>query len=100
MYVSIFVVSVVFFVTLSCVTLAHIFFPKEQTSAAEEGVRGVRAMAPISQVPQVPVITESDHTPVPFSYNVPVDSHMNYKNDVVIVVEHPNEHVTIGMAPR
>jgi len=51
-------------------------------------------------MPRVDVITETDHIPVPFSYNVPVDKHMNYKNDVVIVVEHPNKHIEIGMAPR
>jgi hypothetical protein len=82
----IFVVSIVFFVSLSCAALSYMLFPKEQTSTAP--------------TPQVPVITETEHTPVPFSYNVPIDSHMNYKNDVVIVVEHPDEHVTIGMAPR
>lgn len=83
MPVAILVVSIVFFATLSLVTLSYVLFPKVQTSAAP--------------IPQVPVITESDHTPVPFSYNVPVDSHMNYKNDVVIVVEQPNKHVTLGM---
>ena len=80
------VVSIVFFVSMSCAALSYMLFPKEQTSSA--------------LIPQVPDITETDHTSVPFSYNVPVDSHMNYKNDVIIVVEHPDEHVTIGMAPR
>lgn len=80
------VVSIVFFVSMSCAALSYMLFPKEQTSTAP--------------MPRVDVITEYDHIPVPFSYNVPVDSHMNYKNDVVIVVEHPNKHVTLGMAPR
>ena len=81
-----FVISIVLFVSLSCAMLSIRLFPNEQTSTAP--------------IPQVPVITETEHTPVPFSYNVPVDKHMNYKNDVVIVVEHPDEHVTIGMVPR
>jgi archaeosine-15-forming tRNA-guanine transglycosylase len=62
------------------------FLPKEQSSTAP--------------TPQVAVITESEQNTVPFSYNVPVDSHVNYKNDVVIVVEHPDERVAIGMVPR
>lgn len=90
-----FVVFIVLFVSLSCV--ARLLLARRRNLN--------RSIPQVPQVPQVPVITESvitesDHTPVPFSYNVPIDSHMNYKNDVVIVVEHPDEHVTIGMAPR
>jgi hypothetical protein len=73
-------------VGISFTCIAYIFFPKEQTSTAP--------------TPRVAVITESEQNTVPFSYNVPVDSHMNYKNDVVIVVEHPDERVAIGMVPR
>ena len=50
------------------------------------------ARAPVSQL----VSQECDDV-VPFSYNVPVDSHTNYKNDVVIVVEHPDDKIAIGV---
>ena len=86
MSVVIFAVSIAVLSLSGAALCSYMCFPKEQTSTAP--------------MPQVPVITESEHIPVPFSYNVPVDSHMNYKNDVVIVVEHPDEHVTIGMVPR
>ena len=80
------VVSIVFIVSFSCAAISYMLFPKEQTSTAP--------------TPRVAVITESEENTVPFSYNVPVDSHMNYKNDVVIVVEHPDERVAIGTVPR
>lgn len=85
-FVVIFVVSAVVLSLSGAALCSYMCFPKEQTSNAP--------------MPRVDVITETDHTPVPFSYNVPVDKHMNYKNDVVIVVEHPNKHIEIGMAPR
>lgn len=78
--------AMVYLAGISFACIALMFFPKEQTSTAP--------------TPRVAVITESDHIPVPISYNVPVDSHVNYKNDVVIVVEHPDERVAIGMVPR
>jgi len=71
---------------ISFACIAIMFFPKKQTSTAP--------------TPRVAVITESEQNTVPFSYNVPVDSHVNYKNDVVIVIEHPDERVAIGMVPR
>ena len=49
--------------------------------------------APVSQL----VSQEREENTVPFSYNIPVDSHMNYKNDVVIVVEHPDEKISVGV---
>jgi hypothetical protein len=52
-----------------------------------------RATAPVAQA----VSTAPDENTVPFSYNVPVDSHMNYKNDVVIVVEHPDDKIAVGV---
>ena len=74
---------------ISFTCIAYMFFQKDQSSTA-----------PTPPTPRVAVITESEQNTVPFSYNVPVDSHMNYKNDVVIVVEHPDERVAIGMVPR
>jgi hypothetical protein len=56
-------------------------FPKEQSSTA-----------PVSQL----VSQERDDV-VLFSYNVPVDSHIDYKNDVVIVVEHPDDKIAVGV---
>jgi hypothetical protein len=52
---------------------------------------------PVSHTPISPAPAENT---VPFSYNVPVDSHMNYKKDVVIVVEHPDERIAVGMVAR
>jgi hypothetical protein len=80
------IIAMVCLAGISFTCIAYMFFQKEQSSTA-----------PTSQVA---VITESEQNTVPFSYNVPVDSHVNYKNDVVIVVEHPDERVAIGMVPR
>ena len=52
---------------------------------------------PVSHTPSSPAPAENT---VPFSYNVPVDSHMNYKKDVVIVVEQPDERIAVGMVAR
>jgi len=52
---------------------------------------------PVSHTPSSPATAENT---VPFSYNVPVDSHMNYKKDVVIVVEQPDERIAVGMVAR
>ena len=49
---------------------------------------------PVSHTPISPATAENT---VPFSYNVPVDSHMNYKKDVVIVVEQPDERIAVGV---
>jgi hypothetical protein len=80
------ITAMIYLVGISFTCIAFMFFPKEQTSTAP--------------TPWVAVITKSEQNTVPFSYNVPVDSHMNYKNDVVIVVEHPDERVAIGTVPR
>lgn len=51
-------------------------------------------------VSHTPISPAPDEITVPFSYNVPVDSHVNYKKDVVIVVEHPDERIAVGMVAR
>jgi hypothetical protein len=61
------------------------FFPKERSSTA-----------PVSQLVSPP---PAENT-VPFSYNVPVDSRMNYNKDVVIVIEQPDDGVVVGMPAR
>lgn len=69
-----------------CLTaLAHMLFPKEQSPNAPDSETD--SVAP-------------DEITVPFSYSVPVDSHMNYKKDVVIVVEHPDDRIAVGMVAR
>jgi hypothetical protein len=83
---AIIITSIIIVIVGISFTYIIAYFPKEQTSTI--------------LTPRVAVITESEQNAVPFSYNVPVDSHMNYKNDVVIVVEHPDERVAIGMVPR
>lgn len=76
------VVYIVIFVGVCVAAISYLLFPKEQSSTA-----------PQSQT--VSLAPEEDT--VPFSYNVPVDSHMNYKNDVVIVVEHPDDKIAVGV---
>lgn len=76
------VAYIVIFVGVCVAAISHWLFPKEQYSTAQE-----------SQID----LSERDENTVPFSYNVPVDSHMNYKNDVVIVVEHPDDKIAVGV---
>ena len=76
------VVYIVIFVGVCVTAISYMLFPKEQSSTA-----------PQSHIDSL--ATEEDT--VPFSYNVPVDSHMNYKNDVVIVVEHPDDKIVVGV---
>lgn len=76
------VVYIVIFIGVCISAISYMLFPKEQYSTA-----------PDSQM----VSQERDENTVPFSYNVPVDSHMNYKNDVVIVVEHPDDKIAVGV---
>jgi hypothetical protein len=56
--------------------------------------KSTRATTPVSQT------VSEDEIIIPFSYNAPVDSHTNYKKDVVIVVEHPDERIAVGMVAR
>ena len=51
------------------------------------------ATAPVSRTVS---LAPAENT-VLFSYNVPVDSHMNYKNDLVIVVEQPDDKIVVGV---
>lgn len=46
-------------------------------------------------------VPNTEPNTVPFSYNIPVDSHMRLTKDVaVIVVENPDEKISVGMVPR
>lgn len=74
------VVYIVIFVGVCIAAISYMLFPRENSTT------------PVSQL----VSQERDDV-VPFSYNVPVDSHMNYKNDVVIVVEHPDDKIAVGV---
>lgn len=76
MFAVILAVSVITIVIIFCSALPYVLFPKEQTTS----------------------LTESDD--IPLSHNVPVDSHMNCKNDIFIVVEHPDEQIAVGTVPR
>jgi hypothetical protein len=76
------VVYIVIFVGVCVTAISYMLFPKEQSSTA-----------PASEI----VSLTPDENTVPFSYNVPVDSHMDYKNDVVIVVEHPDDKIAVGV---
>jgi len=73
---------ILFFVGISFTAIVYMF-----TNKSED------ATAPVSQT----VSTAQDENTVPFSYNVPVDSHMDYKNDVVIVIEHPDDKIAVGV---
>ena len=75
------VAYIVIFVGVCVAAISYTLFPREYSTA------------PVSQL----VSQERDENTVPFSYNVPVDSHMNYKNDVVIVVEHPDDKISVGV---
>ena len=61
-----------------------ILFHKEQSSTA-----------PVSQI-----VSPTNDVIVPFTYNIPVDSHMKHTTDVAIVVEQPDEQIWIGMPAR
>jgi hypothetical protein len=76
------VAYILIFVGVCVTAISYMFFPKERSSTV-----------PVSQLVSPP---PAENT-VPFSYNVPVDSHMNYKEDVVIVVEHPDERIAVGV---
>jgi len=76
------VVYIIIFVGVCIAAISYMLFPKEQSSSAPQSHIG--SIAP-------------EEDTVPFSYNVPVDSHMNYKNDVVIVVEHPDDKIAVGV---
>ena len=75
------VVYIVIFIGVCVAAISYMPFPREYSTA------------PVSQL----VSQEREENTVPFSYNVPVDSHMNYKNDVVIVVEHPDDKISVGV---
>jgi hypothetical protein len=64
--------------------ISMILFHKEQSSTA-----------PVSQI-----VSPTNDVIVPFTYNIPVDSHMKHTTDVAIVVEQPDEHIWIGMPAR
>ena len=75
------VAYIVIFVGACIAAISYMLFTSEQTSTA----------------PESQIISQERDDVVPFSYNVPVDSHMNYKNDVVIVVEHPDDKIAVGV---
>lgn len=77
------VVYIIIFVGVCIAAISYIISSREQTSTA-----------PVSHTTSSPPPAENT---VPFSYNAPVDSHMNYKKDVVIVVEHPDDKIAIGV---
>ena len=78
----IFVSSIIFLVGFSFTAIAYLFSHRSEN-----------ATVPISRTVS---LTPAENT-VPFSYNVPADSHMDYKNDVVIVVEHPDDKIAVGV---
>lgn len=79
------VVYIAFAVGVCVAAISYMLFPTEESSTTPDSETD--SVAP-------------DEITVPFSYNVPVDSHMNYKKDVVIVVEHPDERIAVGMVAR
>ena len=82
----IFAASIITFISICFMAFACLFATRKDT-----------ASIPVSRT--VELIPPDDNT-VPFSYNIPVDSHMCYKNDVVIVVEHPDDKIVMGMPTR
>lgn len=80
------VIYIVIFVGVCIFAISYIISSKEQPSTA-----------PVSHTTSSPPPGENT---IPFSYNVPVDSHMNYEKDVVIVIEHPDDKIAVGMPAR